>query len=500
IAIADENSVAGIVRAHTEAREIARQVRERRAFDAQNGLHGPPCPPHLPRPTSADIYNTPRLIPAARLVLEDGFTCTALPMDRAGWGNLCRLISTGRLRTQKGHCSLSLDDLMQDAEHMQLLLHPAQNARQLQPGAGQWWQNAQQLTRRYPGAVHLLMAPRYDGQDTTRFHTVAQCAAKLGIPTLASAVPVMHHGRRRKLADVLTAVRESKRIDALGRAALANSEQRLRSESELKRIFHSQPDALRRAWTVTRKLRFNLDQLRYEYPSEIAQNETPAARLRRLSLEGLDWRYPGGASDKVRAMLEHELALISKLKYEPYFLTVRDIVHFARGRNILCQGRGSAANSVVCYCLGVTSVSPEIGTMVFERFVSEARDEPPDIDVDFEHERREEVIQHIYQRYGRHRAGLCATVVHYRGKRAIREVGRAMGLSEDTISALSSQLWGFFSAEGLEAQRMREIGLDPTDRRLIQTMDLVYEVIGFPRHLSQHVGGFIITEGRLDEL
>ncbi|MBV1866779.1 MAG: error-prone DNA polymerase, partial [Marinosulfonomonas sp.] len=196
----------------------------------------------------------------------------------------------------------------------------------------------------------------------------------------------------------------------------------------------------------------------------------------------------------------HELALIAKLKYEPYFLTVHDIVAFARSRDILCQGRGSAANSVTCYALGVTSVSPEIGTMVFERFVSEARDEPPDIDVDFEHERREEVIQHIYERYGRHRAGLCATVVHYRGKRAIREVGRAMGLSEDTLSALSSQLWGFFSADGVQEKRLREIGLDPNDRRLRQTLNLISEIQGFPRHLSQHVGGFIITEGRLDEL
>ncbi len=198
--------------------------------------------------------------------------------------------------------------------------------------------------------------------------------------------------------------------------------------------------------------------------------------------------------------MEHELTLIGKLGYEPYFLTVHDVVQFARSRGILCQGRGSAANSVVCYCLGVTSVSPEIGTMVFERFVSEARNEPPDIDVDFEHERREEVIQHIYERYGRHRAGLCATVIHYRGKRAIREVGRAMGLTDDTISAISSQLWGFFSTEGLEHQRLREIGLDPTDRRLAQTLELIHEIQGFPRHLSQHVGGFVMTEGRLDEL
>ncbi len=198
--------------------------------------------------------------------------------------------------------------------------------------------------------------------------------------------------------------------------------------------------------------------------------------------------------------MAHELALIGKLAYEPYFLTVHDIVAFARDRGILCQGRGSAANSVVCYALGVTSVSPEIGTMVFERFVSEARNEPPDIDVDFEHERREEVIQHIYERYGRHRAGLCATVIHYRGKRAVREVGRAMGLSEDVLSAMSSQIWGFGGPKGMTEARLREIGLDPEDRRLRLTLALIDEIQGFPRHLSQHVGGFIITEGRLDEL
>ena len=228
--------------------------------------------------------------------------------------------------------------------------------------------------------------------------------------------------------------------------------------------------------------------------------ETPQKRLKRLAIEGLNWRYPSGASQKVQSMLNHELKLIGKLKYEPYFLTVHDIVTFARSRNILCQGRGSAANSVVCYCLGVTSVSPEIGTMVFERFVSEARDEPPDIDVDFEHERREEVIQYIYNRYGRHRAGLCSTVIHYRGKRAVREVGAAMGLSKDTVSALSSQLWGFFSTKKLEEKRIREIGLNPSDHHLNLTLKIIDEIIGFPRHLSQHVGGFVITEGRLDEL
>jgi DNA-directed DNA polymerase III PolC len=354
--------------------------------------------------------------------------------------------------------------------------------------------------RRFAGKLHIGLTPLYDGRDPDRFAALTDCAARLGLPTLASAAPLMHHGARRKLADVVTAVRLGCRVDDLGRDALPNSEARLRSEAEMRQIFRGFEDAVDRAHALAQDLRFSLDELRYEYPHEGTEHETPTERLHRLAHAGLAWRYPAGASAKVVQLLEHELTLIAKLRYEPYFLTVRDIVAFARSRDILCQGRGSAANSVVCYCLGITSVSPEIGTMVFERFVSEARDEPPDIDVDFEHERREEVIQHIYERYGRHRAGLCATVVHYRGKRAIREVGRAMGLSEDTISALSSQLWGFFSTKGIEAERMAEIGLDPGDRRLQQTLALVYEINGFPRHLSQHVGGFIITEGRLDEL
>jgi DNA-directed DNA polymerase III PolC len=310
----------------------------------------------------------------------------------------------------------------------------------------------------------------------------------------------MHHSKRRKLADVLTAIRLGKNVEQLGKNALLNAERRLRSYTEIVKIFSRYPEAINNTIRILDKLQFSLDELRYQYPLEINNGETPQKRLKRLAIEGLNWRYPSGAPQKVQSMLNHELNLIGKLKYEPYFLTVHDIVTFARSRNILCQGRGSAANSVVCYCLGVTSVSPEIGTMVFERFVSEARDEPPDIDVDFEHERREEVIQYIYNRYGRHRAGLCSTVIHYRGKRAVREVGTAMGLSKDTVSALSSQLWGFFSTKKLEEKRIREIGLNPSDRHLNLTLKIIDEIIGFPRHLSQHVGGFVITEGRLDEL
>ncbi|WP_299371965.1 error-prone DNA polymerase [uncultured Tateyamaria sp.] len=498
IAIADDNSVAGIVRAHTEARVLARNVRERAEFDAIHGLIGPPRPDHIPAPPRAAVTVTPRLIPAARLVFTDAPPITVLPENRAGWRSLCRIISAGRLRADKGHCDIQLRDLEAFSDGLHLLLWP--QAQTVQGGAGDWVQTAGRLTRRFAGNIHVLMVPHYDGRDTARFDRITDQAQRLGLPTLASAGPRMHHGARRKLADVVTAIRLKCRVDALGRAALSNGEGRLRGEAEMLRLFAGHEAAVQRAGALAQRLTFSLDQLRYEYPSEITDNETPGQRLERLAYAGLKWRYPSGAPEKAQTLLRHELTLIAKLKYEPYFLTVRDIVHFARSRGILCQGRGSAANSVVCYCLGVTSVSPEMGTMVFERFVSEARDEPPDIDVDFEHERREEVIQHIYQTYGRHRAGLCATVVHYRGKRAIREVGRAMGLTEDTISALSSQLWGFFSTKGLEAERMAEIGLDFRDRRLQQTIELVYEINGFPRHLSQHVGGFIITEGRLDEL
>ncbi|MEY3309834.1 MAG: hypothetical protein RLZZ413_3872 [Pseudomonadota bacterium] len=471
LAIADENSVAGIVRAHVEAREIARRG-----------------------------GSAPRLIPAARIVTRDGLTVTLLPRDRAAWGGLCRLLTDGRRRAPKGDCELFAEDLIHRGAGQEMLLHPPALHRAADGADDGWTALALRLIGRCPGQVSLLMAPRYDGQDSARFDRLARLAERLGIATVASALPMMHHGARRRLADVLTAIRLGCRVDALGRRALANAETRLRPESQMLRLFAGHEAAVHRSGEIAARLTFTLDELRYDYPSETSDGETAAQRLARLAWAGLDWRYPAGAPDKVRAQMTHELTLIGKLRYEPYFLTVHDIVLFARDRGILCQGRGSAANSVVCYALGVTSVSPEIGTMVFERFVSEARDEPPDIDVDFEHERREEVIQHIYDRYGRDRAGLCATVIHYRGKRAVREVGRAMGLTEDTLSAMSSQIWGWGGPGAITETRLREIGLDPADRRLVQTMELIDEIQGFPRHLSQHVGGFIITEGRLDEL
>jgi DNA-directed DNA polymerase III PolC len=489
VAIADVNSVAGIVRAHARAREIAGEVRARQALEAREGLHGPPAPHPVP---PAAWANVPRLIPAARLVLRDGLTLTALPEDRQGWARLCRLLTLGRRRAPKGGCELSLGDVLEGAEGLHLLLHP-----ESAPG---WQDQARRLAARFGERLHLLLRPHYDGRDAARLDRLARVAARLGLPTVAAACPLMHRASRRRLADVLSAIRLGVTVDRLGRHALPNAEARLRPEVEMRRLLADHAGAVDRAAALAARLTFSLDELRHDYPSEAEGGESATARLRRLAEAGLGWRYPQGAPERVRAMMEHELALIAKLRYEPYFLTVNDVVAFARSRGILCQGRGSAANSVVCYCLGVTSVSPEIGAMVFERFVSEARDEPPDIDVDFEHERREEVIQWIYERYGRHRAGLCATVIHYRAKRAIREVGRAMGLSEDLLAAMSSQIWGAGSSRRPEAARLAEIGLDLRDRRLALTLELVDEIIGFPRHLSQHVGGFVIAEGRLDEL
>jgi len=460
-AIADINSVAGIVRAHQELREIKRE----KEF-------------------------TSRLLPAATLETMDGFRVTALPCNRQGWANLCRILTLGRRRAAKGDCELYIKDIIEWGGDQILLIHPTYGFEK----------PAKQLISTFGNSCYLVLSPRYDGDDQIHFKQLNIAAQKLGISTIASATPIMHRAQKRRVVDIMTCIREGLKIDQIGKNALTNAENRMRSDIEMRNIFNGFEASIHLTSAVVERCKFSLDQLRYEYPKEIRKGEEPDERLRRLSHEGLRWRYPEGASERVKKQLLHELKLIEKLGYAPYFLTVHDVVEFARSREILCQGRGSAANSIVCYALGVTSVSPEIGTMVFERFVSEARNEPPDIDVDFEHERREEVIQYIYQRYGRHRAGLCATVIHFRSKRTIREVGQAMGLSNDTITTLSAQMWGWGAAKGEERDKLREIGLNPDDLRLKQTLNLCEQIIGFPRHMSQHVGGFIMTEGRLDEL
>jgi len=340
----------------------------------------------------------------------------------------------------------------------------------------------------------------YRGGDRARLARTAALAREAGVPLIAVNDVHFHHPDRRPLADVVTCIREKLVIDRAGRRLAANAERFLKPGEEMARLFRGAPEAIAETLRLSEALTFSLDELRYEYPDESIDGFANAQEaLRHLAYEGAGKRYPRGLPDKVRAAIEHELALIAQLQYAPYFLTVYDIVRYARSQGILCQGRGSAANSAVCFCLGVTEVDPDRADLLFERFISPERREPPDIDVDFEHERREEVIQYIYRKYGRERAGIAATVISYRGRSAIREVGKAFGLSEDTIGALSSSIWGGGGGDVAKADIART-GLDVDSPRMRQIAALAREINGFPRHLSQHVGGFVITRSRLDEV
>ncbi|MEO1966301.1 error-prone DNA polymerase [Hyphomonas sp.] len=456
IAIADRNTFAGIVRGHAAAKEL--------------GL---------------------RYIVGVRLGLTDAPDILAYPKTRTGYGHLCRMLTVGKRRTEKGKCDLSLEDVLEWGRECVFIV------------LGDGRDESADALRRLRGAfgedVFTGLAPRYDGDDTARFACRAELAEQTETPLVAVGDVIMHAAKRRMLSDILSCIREKTTIDRLGRRAQPNAERRLKSEFEIRRLFRDYPDAIQNTTHIAVRCSFSLDELKYEYPDEITDGVPPNERLRSLTEEGLRRRYPEGETPAVRVLVEKELTLITELDYARYFLTVHDVVAFARSKNILCQGRGSAANSAVCYALGITEASPETISMVFERFISAARNEPPDIDVDFEHERREEVIQHIYEKYGRHRAGICSTVIHFRSRAAIREVGKAMGLSEDAVAALASQVWGT-SSGGIEDERAKAAGLDLADKRLKQTLALTKEIIGFPRHLSQHVGGFVITRGRIDEL
>jgi len=513
IAITDRNSVAGVVRAFSALKELERMRAEfqEQVAEAEAAQEGPmirsqrvtdhssrQTVPHFTGETEAPVLPPaplPRLIAGARLVLTDSkVEWLALPTDLAAWSRLTRLLSLGKRRAPKGECHLTRADLMQWGTGMILIALPP-DPMEGNPARG----DLLQVARGFPGQCFLGAAPRYDGRDQPRLDRLATLAQGANLPLVAVGDVLMHRSSRRPLADVLTCLRVGCTIDEIGQRRLANGERRLKSGPEMARLFHRHPAALRRTLEIADRCAFRLDDLRYQYPDE-AQNGEPAQdRLERLARKGLLWRYPGGASPKIIARVDKELALIRDVEYAPYFLTVHDIVAFARSKGILCQGRGSAANSVVCYLLGITEVPPETITLIFERFISKERGEPPDIDVDFEHERREEVIQWIYERYGRERAGLTATVIHFRSRAAIREVGKVMGLSQDVLARLSGQIWGWSSSAPGE-DRMREAGLDPADRRVMLTARLIAEIIGFPRHLSQHVGGFVITHGRLDEL
>ena len=496
IAITDRNSLAGVVRAWTALRNLREQaaeqgvpIRSARQVDASSRqvvAEGALTP--------GPVLRLPRLLVGARIVLRDcPLEWVALPLDLAAYQRLSRLLSLGKRRADKGECLLDLTDLEAAGQGMALIALP-------QPGATS---PAEALIagmrRRFPGHVFTGAVPRYDGTDQDWFRACAAMAHRTAAPMVALGDVLMHRAARRPLADVLTCIRKGLTIDRIGTHALPNAERRLKGAADMARLFRDHPAALRRSVEIADMVAFDLSELAHDYPDESTGTETAQDRLSRLTREGLARRCPEGVPPRYQSLMDKELSVVADLGYAPYFLTVHDIVAFARGRGILCQGRGSAANSIICWALGITDVSPDMIGMVFERFVSRHRNEPPDIDVDFEHERREEVIQWIYDRYGRERAGLCATVIHFRSRAAIREVGKVMGLGADITSALAGQVWGI-SNGGTAPDRLREIGLDPTERRLAQTMELIREIIGFPRHLGQHVGGFVITRGRLDEV
>ncbi len=459
IAIADRNSLSGVVRAHIAAKKA--------------GL---------------------RFITGARLDLTDGQSFLAYPQDRSAYGNLCRLITLGRRRSNKGKCEIHPADVLKHATGIILIAIPPSDL----------FSNFQQNLKNWRDALGdqvFLAASRLLGaDDSDRIKNLSNLAETAFTPLVATNNVIMHVPERHQLADILACIQNNCTIDALGRRSLVNAEQHLKTASEMLNLFRGYETAVTRSVEIADRCCFNLDELRYEYPNEpVPSGMSAQAYLEQETWAGAHRRYPEGIPNKVRTMLEHELKLTARLGYAHYFLTVYDIVNFARRSGILSQGRGSAANSAICYCLGITSVNPMEANLLFERFISIERGEPPDIDIDFEHERREEIIQYVYRRYGRERAGLAATVIRYRERSAVRDVGKAMGLSVDTISALASQTWDW-SSNNIDLTQLQEIGLNQNDRRLALTLELTKELIGFPRHLSQHVGGFIITQGRLDEL
>jgi len=463
VGIADRNSFAGLVRGHVAAKEA--------------GIH---------------------FVPGAHLRLLDGCEYLAWPSDRDAYGRLARLLSQGRMEAPKGECHIGRDDLIAHAKGLVLALVPPDEPDAA--FAARLRRDADGLRDRLALPLFCAVQHRFRGDDRKRLDRLAAMAGAARVPLLAAGGVRYHNPDRRRLADVLTAIRLGTTVDALGHAAEANAEAHLKPTREMLRLFEGHEEAVTATLRVMEACSFSMDELSYDYPEEILDaGLTPQETLERRVAEAVARKWPGGAPEKAAKQIGHELRLIERLGYAPYFLTVHEIVRFAENRGILCQGRGSAANSAVCYVLGITSVSPDKFDLLFERFISASRNEPPDIDVDFEHEQREEVIQHIYERYGHDRAALAATVIRYRARSAIREVGKAMGLSEDITGRLAKAVWN------AGARSLREVaadqGLDPEgDRRLGMACDLAEELIDFPRHLATHVGGFVITRGPLIEL
>ncbi|MBL8837891.1 MAG: error-prone DNA polymerase [Alphaproteobacteria bacterium] len=458
IGVADRNTLAGVVRAHVAAKEA--------------GI---------------------RLVIGARLVTTDGFETVCHPEDRAAYGRLARALTAGNRRARKGECHLGFADIVAAQEGQIFIVIPPTTITQ------EFSERMAALVEAARGRVHLAAIHRHGGDERRRLGELAMFANRSGARLVATTDALYHDPARRMLADVLACIREKCTIADAGFRLEANAERHLKSPAEMARLFADHPDAVARSAELAGRTHFSLDALRYEYPDE----PVPPGRTAQEHLEALTWdhaatRYPSGVPDKVRKLLRKELALIATLGYARYFLTVYDVVRFARGKDILCQGRGSAANSAVCYCLGITAVDPSTSDLLFERFISAERREPPDIDVDFEHERREEVIQYLYDRYGRERAAICATVIHYRTRSAIRQVGKALGLKDDVTAALANTIWGW-GGDALPDDYVRQAGLDPANPALRMALDLVATLLEFPRHLSQHVGGFVLTRSRLDE-
>ncbi len=458
LGIADRNSLAGIVRAHRHAEET--------------GV---------------------RLVVGCRLDLTDGTSLLVYPTDRPAYSRLCRLLTLGKGRAGKGACHLAWPDVAAHGEGLLAVLLPDQPDATLPP-------LLDRLRADFGDRAYLALTLRRRPRDAVRLQLLAEAATAARVATVATGDVLYHVPERRILQDVVTCIREGCTIDDAGFRRERFADRHLRPPAEMAHLFAAHQAAVARTLEIVDRCTFSLNELRYQYPSEVEDPAlTPQQTLERLTLEGAARRYPEGVPDGVTAQLRHELALIAELAYAPYFLTVHNIVRYARSQGILCQGRGSAANSAVCYVLGVTSIDPVRSGLLFERFISQERREPPDIDVDFEHERREEVIQWVYETYGRDRAALCATVIRYRTRGAVREVGKALGLTEDVTAALASQVWGW-SEDGVADEHAAELNLNLADRRLRLALQLSRELIGFPRHLSQHPGGFVLTHDRLDDL
>jgi error-prone DNA polymerase len=465
IGIADHNTLAGVVRAYKE-------------------LDNP------------EIKYQPKLLIGSRLVLMDGTPdILVYPRDREAYGRLCQLLTRGKRGedTEKGECHLRVEDLLEFAKGQLLVLtlpHRFEAAKALHV--------LDQLRRSRADGVWLAASLLYRGDDRRRLMGLHRIAAAAGVPLLATNEVLYHHPARRPLQDVLTCIREKTTIDAIGKRLEANAERYLKPASEMARLFRDFPEAIAETMRFAGRIGFSLDQLKYQYPDEpVPPGKTAQRHLEDMTWAGAHKRFPVRISPKTKKVLHKELRLIRKLKYAHYFLTVHDIVRFARSQKILCQGRGSAANSAVCYVLDVTSVDPTKVDLLFERFISKERLEPPDIDVDFEHSRREEVMQYVYRRYGRHRAAVIATVIHYRPRSAIRDVGKALGLTEDVTAALADTVWGSWG-EGLNEMQVKQAGLDPQNSMVELAVELATELVEFPRHLSQHVGGYVLTQDRLD--